>query len=519
MIKAHRSALTHSGSITKQLGRGLPFAVAAMLLAASSCTIKSGDSCAAGGNDDLTPAKGGKTGSGGAPAADGGTTVVGNGGTTVVASGGTTAVVTAAAGATAVATGGATVVAAAGSTVVAAAGSTMTGAGGTTSVVVTGGTTGVAGAAFAVTSITAADACANSTQPLGLSMYILQDATGSMTTTTSSGESKWDAVTAAVSAFVVHADSVMISAGLGFFSIEGSTGDTCALANYTTPAVPVGSLSTNGATIASALTTQGQDLTGLTATPIALQGAVTYARTVATQRAATDRVIIVLATDGMPNDCYTSNAVTDTSAAAAAGLSGTPSIPTYVLGVVEASDTTSLNNLNAFALAGGTGTAFVVDTAGTGSKSTRALFGNAMTQIRDANLLSCTVAIPPATAGKVINSARASLEYTVGSTTTAIAWRSSYTSCDTSTGGFYYDNNEAPTNVTLCPASCTALQSGASASLGMHFGCKAGTSTGAGGASGTGGAPTRGPVCLLSGQSCSSSATCCSLVCSGGICG
>lgn len=510
MIKAYRTRITHSGSVTKQLGRGVPFAVAAMLLAASSCTIKSGDSCGAGGNDDITPAKGGKTGSGGATAAEGGTTVVGIGGTTVVASGGTTTV-TAAAGATAVATGGATVVA--------AAGSTATGTGGTTSVVATGGTTGVAGAAFAVTAITAADACANSTRPLGLAMYILQDATGSMTSTTSSGESKWSAIAAAVSAFVVDADSVKISAGLGFFSVADSTGDTCSLANYTTPAVPVGSLSTNGTTIANALTTQGQDLNGMTATPIALQGAVTYARTVATQRAATDRVIIVLATDGLPNDCYNSNAVTETSDAAAAGLAGTPSIPTYVLGVVEASDTTSLDNLNAFALAGGTGTAFVVDTAGTGNRSTRALFGNAMSQIRDANLLACTVPIPPATAGKVINSARASLEYTVGSTTTAIAWRPSYTSCDASTGGFYYDNNEAPTNVTLCPASCNTLQSGASASLGMHFGCKAGTSTGAGGASGTGGAPTRGPVCLLSGQSCSSSATCCSLVCSGGICG
>jgi hypothetical protein len=510
MTKAYRSAISHSGSITKQLGRGLPFAVAAALLAASGCTIKSADSCGAGGNDDITPAKGGKTGSGGATAADGGTTVVGNGGTTVVGSGGTTTV-TAAAGATTVATGGVTVVAAAGSTAVAAAGSPATSA---------GGTTGVAGAAFAVTAITAAEACANSTQPLGLSMYILQDATGSMTTTTSSGESKWDAVTAAVSAFVVDADSVKLSAGLGFFSVaDPTTGDTCALANYTTPVVPVASLGTNGTTIANALTTQGQDLTGMTATPIALQGAVTYARTVATQRAATDRVIIVLATDGMPNDCYTSNAVTETSDAAAAGLAGTPSIPTYVLGVVAASDTTSLDNLNAFALAGGTGTAFVVDTAGTGNRSTRALFGNAMSQIRDANLLACTVAIPPATAGKVINSARASLEYTVGSTTTAIAWRSSYTSCDASTGGYYYDNNEAPTNVTLCPASCNTLQSGASASLAMHFGCKAGTSTGAGGASGTGGAPNRGPVCLLSGQSCSSSATCCSLVCSGGICG
>jgi len=229
-------------------------------------------------------------------------------------------------------------------------------------------------------------------------------------------------------------------------------------------------------------------------------------------------VVVVLATDGGPNNCATNDPVTDTSAAASAGVSGNPSIPTYVLGVVSPGDTELIDNLNAFALAGGTGSAFVVDTTGTGNKSMRALFSNAMGAIRDANLQSCDLALPPATAGKVIDAMRASLEYKTGSTTTTIAWRSTYASCDATTGGFYYDDNLAPSLVKLCPATCQVVQNGASASLGVRFGCKTGTSTGVGGASGTGGAGNRGPVCLLAGQSCSSSASCCSKICSGSVC-
>jgi hypothetical protein len=440
---------------------------------------------------------------GGTAAATGGTSSVTTGGTTGVATGGTTSVATG--GKTAVATGG-----------------TITVVTGGTSAVATGGAPGVGGASTGVTSITVAEACTNTSQPLGLSMYILQDATASMTSSTASGESKWDAITAAISAFVVDVDSANISGGIGFFTIETGS-DYCALSNYTTPAVAVGKLSTTGSAIVNAINKQSPDA-GETATPVALQGALTYARTVATARAGTDRVVVVLATDGQPNDCYTSDPYLDTSAAAAAGFSpstsGTPSIPTYVLGVVSASSTSDLDHLNAFAQSGGTGTAFVVDTSGTGAnKTTRALFGNAMSQIRDANLQSCTVALPSAPAGKAIDSTRASLEYTVGGTTTTLAWRASSSACDATAGGFYYDNNQAPTSVALCPATCKVVQNGVSGALAVRFGCKTAPAGGTGGASGTGGAENRGPVCLLPGQYCSSSALCCSKVCSGSMCG
>lgn len=523
MIKAKLTAITHSSSITKQFRHGLPFAAALALVAAASCTLKESDKCGCGGEDSgpTTTSKGGK------PAATGGATVVEEGsGGTVVGSGGTTsaptggATVVAAAGSTAVATGGATVVATGGATVVAAAGSTAVGAGGTT-VVATGGATGVAGATMSVTTITEAQACATATLPLGLSMYILQDATGSMTaqtctgTTSSTCETLWSAVSSAISTFVTDADSKNISAGIGFYSVYGTTSDPCTVANYETAAVPVAQLSTNASLITSAIAAQSPNA-GETPTPAALKGALTYARSVAAARGTTDRVILVLATDGGPNDCYTTNPVTDTSAAAAAGLTATPAIPTYVLGVFASSDPSLLDNLNAFAKAGGTGSAFVIDPSAGGGKSMRAMYANAMGAIRDANMQSCTIPLPAApTAGQVADPMRAALTYKVGTTTSSIAWRERDVACDPVAGGYYYDNNAAPTTVSLCPATCQIVQNGTSATLGMRFGCKAGQSTGAGGA---GNDPGRGPACLLSGQSCTTSASCCSLVCSAGVC-
>lgn len=41
-------------------------------------------------------------------------------------------------------------------------------------------------------------------------------------------------------------------------------------------------------------------------------------------------------------------------------------------------------------------------------------------------------------------------------------------------GGWYYDNDAAPTRVLLCPASCTRAQtlvSGGAASVSVEFGC------------------------------------------------
>jgi hypothetical protein len=40
-----------------------------------------------------------------------------------------------------------------------------------------------------------------------------------------------------------------------------------------------------------------------------------------------------------------------------------------------------------------------------------------------------------------------------------------------STGGWYYDDNVAPTSITLCPESCTSIQQDPGASVKLELGC------------------------------------------------
>src|SRR5262249_8731242 len=161
------------------------------------------------------------------------------------------------------------------------------------------------------------------------------------------------------------------------------------------PSVPIAALNGNASAIAMAI----QNETPATDTPTepALQGALQYAASWAGAHP-THKVIVVLSTDGLPNGCNSS--AQGARNVAALGLAGTASIPTYVIGVFGSRDCTNglnrqcdvVNNTNAIAKGGGTGSAFIVDTGG----NTEAQFLGAMNAIRTANKVSCQYAVPPA---------------------------------------------------------------------------------------------------------------------------
>src|SRR5262249_42445371 len=147
---------------------------------------------------------------------------------------------------------------------------------------------------------------------------------------------------------------------------------------------------------------------GHTPTDPALQGALNYARSWA-QRNPTHKVIVILATDGAPNGC---NSSAQTAAnIAATGVSGTPPIQTYVIGVIgegtgdgncpngPVQSCQFVQTLNTIAKSGGTGTAFIVNTAG----NTQQQFQDAMNAIRNANGVGCVFKIPVAPTGKFVD--------------------------------------------------------------------------------------------------------------------
>ena len=81
----------------------------------------------------------------------------------------------------------------------------------------------------------------------------------------------------------------------------------------------------------------GKTPNGNTPTSAALQGAINSAKAFATANPG-HTAIAILATDGLPTECDTN--IANIKAIAAAGLAGTPSVKTYVIGVFAASEAT-----------------------------------------------------------------------------------------------------------------------------------------------------------------------------------
>src|SRR5262249_23558572 len=176
-----------------------------------------------------------------------------------------------------------------------------------------------------------------------------------------------------------------VSIGIGCLCLP-TGGGSCNVPDYSKADVPIQLLPGVAQAIITSLGNHKPG--GGTPTSAALQGAVNYATTWA--QAHTDhRTIIVFATDGDPSACDTN--ITNISNIAAGALTGTPSISTYVIGVGN-----SLTNLNAIAMGGGTGQAFLVDTGADVNQQ----FIDAMNGIRG-QTLGCQFVMPKPDAGVV----------------------------------------------------------------------------------------------------------------------
>ncbi len=385
-----------------------------------------------------------------------------------------------------------------------------------------------------VTSVTPVDSgssCAS--QALGaaagsLDIFIMLDKSQSMSDATPNGSSKWDVITQSIDDFVNDPKSAGMEVGLGFFGIgssssgshNGGNDSSCTVADYASPVVPIAALPSNAMPIATAIGKESPS--GNTPTEPALHGALDYASQWAQQNP-THKVIVVFATDGLPNGC--NSTVAGAAAIAAAGVKGPPSILTYVIGVFGDQDcpggvTTGqqcdvISNTNQIANGGGTQAAFIVNASG----DTGAQFLQALNSIRTANAVGCDFAVPAPSGGKVVDFSSATVEYTPGSgSAMSLAWVASASACDPKSGGWYYDSATAPNHMLLCDASCTAVEADPKAKLDVMVGCLPPGTNGSGGGPGTGtGGSTS--MCLLDGQSCTSAGDCCSTICSTGVCG
>jgi hypothetical protein len=307
-----------------------------------------------------------------------------------------------------------------------------------------------------------------------LDIYVMLDQSGSMADT-----NKWGSVKAAFDTFLKSPATAGIGVGLQYFPIVSAdsgtcaskcsdctcvmncgcsscqctnnvctclaSGSSCSAADYAKADVEIAELPGAESAIEASLAAHAPN--GGTPSNPALDGAIQHARAYA-QAHAGHKVVVVLATDGEPNDC--NSTVQNVAQLASQGAAGAPAILTFVIGVGG-----DLGALDAVAQAGGTTKAFLVDTGANASQE----FVDALDAIRNASI-SCEYSIPNPSGG-TIDFTKVNVEYTrPGGAPTIVGQVKDASACDPTAGGWYYDDPTHPTKIEVCAASCRAMNDG-----------------------------------------------------------
>jgi hypothetical protein len=246
-------------------------------------------------------------------------------------------------------------------------------------------------------------------------------------------------------------------------------GDSCVPQDYATPAVPIALLPGAAMPITTSLAARVPN--GNTPTAAALQGAINQAKAYATANPG-HSVVAVLATDGLPDECSPDDIPT-IAQLAAQGLSGSPSVKTFTIGVFTPADIMAggQTGLDQIASSGGTKTSFVIDTS---KQDVEQQFTAALDAIRGASL-PCNYQVPIPESG-MPDYQDVNVEFTSSAgVSSGVPYVETATRCGTS-GGWYYDvdpqGGGTPSAILVCPTTCSTLQTDASGRVDVVLGCQ-----------------------------------------------
>ena len=275
-----------------------------------------------------------------------------------------------------------------------------------------------------------------------LDLIVLLDRSGSMGT-----GGQWTGATGALQQFFTDPAAAGTNVAVNFFPPDNAN-DECAPTTYNPPQVPLGELGTGHEqtlTDAMASTFPG----GLTPTYGGLLGTLQWATS--HQDANQDHVVaVVLATDGAPTTCDTNINTIANLAQSAHNHNG---VKTFTVAISGA----DMNALNQIADKGGTGAAFDV------TNNINA-FAQKMDEIK-AQALGCEFPIPQPENGE-FDPTKLNVIYNGQK----LSQKQNAQHCGPD-GGWYYDDNDAPTTAYLCPASCALVSDDLMATINFEFGC------------------------------------------------
>ncbi len=297
--------------------------------------------------------------------------------------------------------------------------------------------------------------CAGTTadaQLAPVAMFIAIDRSGSMSGT------KWTSVQTAFPQFWQDPSAKNLVVALRFWpTSDGCDDPQCSATVCSQPKVGPGSLSDANFTQQLISTLQSTSPTGITPTSAALDGATKWAANYMIQNPG-QKAVVLLVTDGDPTACNTSSSAIYNIATNAYQSAN---VLTFAIGMQGANQTF----LSGLAQAGGTTKEYMI-----GSTNTVQDLLNALKAIQGSTI-SCDIAMPDAPPGKKIDPAQVEVIFTPnGGTPVKITQVANLAACGPN-GGFYYDDPAAPTKLTLCPATCSAVQSVTDAKLEVNMGC------------------------------------------------
>jgi hypothetical protein len=294
-----------------------------------------------------------------------------------------------------------------------------------------------------------------------LDMIILLDRSGSM-----NDGVKWEGATEALQQYVTSPNAAGVNVGLIYFPIKAPPdGFTCNYAHYDDLVVPIAELPGNAPALVQSI--DNENPTGSdTPTYGALKGALSAA-TAYQDANPLHKVILVFASDTDPNSCEVQPGnppdadEIPTIAALAEDALKYNGVQTYVIAIQGA----SIGSLNQIAAAGGTMQALDV----TGNID---LFIDKMKEIQT-NAVACDFPIPEAPKGETFDKDLVAVKYTPASQLELpeeIPRADNDQDCG-GKAGWYYDDNDNPTEIVLCPASCQKIKNDLQSKIDVLFGC------------------------------------------------
>jgi hypothetical protein len=274
---------------------------------------------------------------------------------------------------------------------------------------------------------------------------------------------RWEALTGGLKEFIQSDKAQRLRVGLVYFGLppgaddrEAGFNQSCQPSDYADPDVPIGLVSDQEADLLNSL--DDHFPSNLTPTVPALEGALTYAQEWASENPGRPTVL-VLATDGYPTECE-NKSISDLEALAeqfANPGDGEARVSTFVVGIGEVS------NLERVAQAGGSNKAFCVGDCPTAVEDLTA----SLLRVANSSAL-CEFEMPEADAGQTVDPDQLNMVFTPANGGGEIVYRRD-SSAGCGSGGWYYDDNDDPTKILVCPETCGNFGGGV---VDIVLGCK-----------------------------------------------